>query len=172
MTKIKITGKNIEITESMKETINEKLSFLDKFLDDTDKVSVTISERKTKFKITVMVTVFGKIIKIEREVLDFYDGFELVVDKLKNTVNRQHEFKVKQNHEKIIEIMTGTDEENVSMIETYKEVNSDELTENEAIEKMETLGYEFFLFKNTEKENVYCVLYRRYDGSYGLLISK
>lgn len=172
MTKIKITGKNIEITESMKETINEKLSFLDKFLDDTDKVSVTISERKTKFKITVMVTVFGKIIKIEREVLDFYDGFELVVDKLKNTVNRQHEFKVKQNHEKIIEIMTGTDEENVSMIETYKDVNSDELTEKEAIEKMETLGYEFFLFKNTEKENAYCVLYRRYDGSYGLLISK
>lgn len=172
MTEIKITGKNIEITDAMKEAIYTKFEFLNKFLTETDTVSLTVSARKTKFKMTAVVRAFGKVIKIEREVADFYDGLELVVDKLKNTIRRQHDFKVKQNHEKIIDMMTGTDEVNVSMIETYKEVDSDELTEDEAIEKMETLGYEFFLFKNTEKENAYCVLYRRYDGSYGLLISK
>ena len=178
MTDLKITGKNIEITDAMKDTIYDKLAFLDKFLESTDNVAVTVSVRKTKFKITIIVYAFGKVIKIEREVNDFYDGLELVVDKLKNTIRRQHEFKIKQNHEKIVDNMTDmTDmidmiDEDTAMIEVYKTVVCDQLTEAEAIEYMETVGHDFFLFKNSEKENHFCVLYRRYDGSYGLLEDK
>lgn len=169
MTELKITGKNIEITDAMKDTIYDKLAFLDKFLESTDNVAVTVSVRKTKFKITIIVYAFGKVIKIEREVNDFYDGLELVVDKLKNTIRRQHEFKIKQNHEKIVDNMI---DEDTAMIEVYKTVVCDQLTEAEAIEYMETVGHDFFLFKNSEKENHFCVLYRRYDGSYGLLEDK
>ena len=172
MTELKITGKNIEITYAMKDTIYDKLAFLDKFLESTDNVAVTVSVRKTKFKITIIVYAFGKVIKIEREVNDFYDGLELIVDKLKNTIRRQHEFKIKQNHEKIIDSVTDKIEEDTAMIEVYKTVVCDQLTEAEAIEYMETVGHDFFLFKNSEKENHFCVLYRRYDGSYGLLEDK
>ena len=141
-------------------------------IESTDNVAVTVSVRKTKFKITIIVYAFGKVIKIEREVNDFYDGLELVVDKLKNTIRRQHEFKIKQNHEKIVDNMTDMIDEDTAMIEVYKTVVCDQLTEAEAIEYMETVGHDFFLFKNSEKENHFCVLYRRYDGSYGLLEDK
>ena len=172
MTELDTKGKNIEITDAMKDTIYDKLAFLDKFLESTDNVAVTVSVRKTKFKITIIVYAFGKVIKIEREVNDFYDGLELVVDKLKNTIRRQHEFKIKQNHEKIVDNMTDMIDEDTAMIEVYKTVVCDQLTEAEAIEYMETVGHDFFLFKNSEKENHFCVLYRRYDGSYGLLEDK
>ena len=33
----------------------------------------------------------------------------------------------------------------------------------------QSAGYDFYLFKNSEKEGHYCVLYRRYDGTYGIL---
>ena len=136
MTELKITGKNIEITDAMKDTIYDKLAFLDKFLESTDNVAVTVSVRKTKFKITIIVYAFGKVIKIEREVNDFYDGLELVVDKLKNTIRRQHEFKIKQNHEKIVDNMIDMIDEDTAMIEVYKTVVCDQLTEAEAIEYM------------------------------------
>jgi len=40
--------------------------------------------------------------------------------------------------------------------------------EEDAIGRMEELGHAFFLFLNAEDENL-CVLYRRRDGSYGLI---
>lgn len=169
MAEIKIIGKNIEITDAMKECIVDKLSFLDKFLGDTDRTSVTISSRKTKFKITVVVKLYGKVVKIEREVNDFYDGLEIVVDKLKNTITRQHNYKVKQMHERIQEPMDTEEEIENPLIEIYKTVNCMEMTEKEAVETMESAGYDFYLFKNSEKESHYCVLYRRYDGTYGIL---
>lgn len=163
MTNIKITGKNIEITEGMRNSIFEKLSFLDKFLKDTDTVKVTVSTRKTKLKITVIVHAFGKIVKIEREVSEFYEGLEIISDKLKNTIQRQHDFMVKQNREKLVE---SIDEESNNPIKVYKTVECEEMTEDEAIEKMEELGYDFFMFN---KNNSPCVLYRRFDGSYGMI---
>ena len=39
----KITGKNITITEPMREKVNEKFAFLEKFVRDTDKITLTVS---------------------------------------------------------------------------------------------------------------------------------
>ena len=142
MRDIKFTGKNIEITKPMKESVNQKLSFLNKFLEDTDSVKVTVSYRKTKFKISVVVYTFNKVIKIEREVKDFYEGLDIIAEKLKNTVMRQHEFRVKQNREKLVErtvegIQENEDIDDEPIIEVHKKVVCTELTEEEVIEEME-----------------------------------
>jgi putative sigma-54 modulation protein len=40
---------------------------------------------------------------------------------------------------------------------------------DEAIERMELLGHDFFLFQNAD-EHTFCVVYRRKGGDYGLLV--
>lgn len=168
--KTKITGKNIEITKAMKETIENKFQFLDKFITDTDSMSVAVSSRKTKIKIAVVVSVYGKIVKMEREVDNFYDGIDMIVDKLKNTVRRQHEFRVKQNRERIDEKICEKEEiTEDSLIEVYKQITCTSMTEEKAVEEMETTGHDFYLFKNVEKDNHYCIVYRRFDGTYGII---
>ena len=42
------------------------------------------------------------------------------------------------------------------------------MSTDEAIEQMELLGHDFFVFFNLEEEAVN-VIYRRHDGNYGLL---
>jgi putative sigma-54 modulation protein len=42
------------------------------------------------------------------------------------------------------------------------------MTDDEAIEEMERLGHDFFLFTDTKSDEV-CLLYRRKDGNYGII---
>ena len=131
---IKITGKNIEITTAMKEKVEEKLSFLDKFLATTDRISMTVSKRKNQIKITAVVSYDGKIVKVEREVEDFYTGLDIITEKLKNTILRQHEFKVKQS--KVCEKMFEEMEEETLEDIPEKTVEMVSLTKIEAMELM------------------------------------
>ena len=54
-------------------------------------------------------------------------------------------------------------------IEREKRFLVEPMTEQEAILQMELLGHTFFLFKNSETNEIN-VVYRRNDGAYGLLI--
>lgn len=165
----KITGKNITITEPMREKVNEKFAFLEKFVRDTDKITLTVSKRKNKIKMAAVVSYDGKLVKIEREVEDFYAGLDIIAEKLKNTILRHHEFKVKQA--KSCERMFEEMEEEVieTEIATKKDVSLEALSVHDAIELMETKGYDFFMFANVEENDHPSVVYRRHDGSYGLL---
>jgi len=49
-----------------------------------------------------------------------------------------------------------------------KRFDMEPMFEEDAITRMEEFGHAFFLFLNAEDEN-FCVLYRRSDGSYGLI---
>ena len=170
---IKITGKNIEITRHMEDAIYEKLDFLNKFLTNTDKCKLTVSSRKQKVKITVIVSYRGKIIKIEREVNEFYEGLDIVESKLKNTISRQHSLKVKQVKESENLFKSFDDDEEAieenSMISVYKQIPKQLMSESDAIEKIEELGHDFFLFSNIDKLGHDCILYRKQTGEYGLI---
>ena len=59
-------------------------------------------------------------------------------------------------------------EETHAQIVKRKEFELDELTEEEAIEQLEVLDNDFYIYKNRKTEQV-CVLYKRTDGDYGLI---
>ena len=53
-------------------------------------------------------------------------------------------------------------------VSRIKRFDMEPMFEEDAITRMEELGHAFFLFLNAEGENL-CVLYRRGDGSYGVI---
>ena len=62
------------------------------------------------------------------------------------------------------------DEENSEMVRV-KEVYLEPMDLNEAIIRLENLGHSFYLFKDKE-DGCVSVLYKRFDGGYGIIQGK
>ena len=83
-----ISGKNIEVTESIKAAIEEKLGRLDKYLVDDTVVNVTLSVQKGRQKIEVTIPMKGHIIRAEEGSEDMYVSIDLVVDVIERQIRR------------------------------------------------------------------------------------
>ena len=73
-----ITGKNIDITEGLKEAVNDKIGKLAKYFSDDTTAKVTLSVEKDRQKIEVTIPVKGNIIRSEQVSSDMYVSIDLV----------------------------------------------------------------------------------------------
>ena len=92
-----INGSNrLEITNGMREAIEDKLSMLNKFLKEDEKVQVAVKSVKNEVKVAIMFYYNGKQIIIEQKGSDFYIVLDKVEAALKNQIERKHSLKIKQ----------------------------------------------------------------------------
>lgn len=168
---IKIVGKQIKVTDSMKEAIESKLGKFEHYFCDNTNMKVTVSAKKSnhKIEVTIMPT-YGPIIKAEDTELDLYVAIDNVYDKVYKQL-RKYKTKVKKyNHQSIRmnnieEYEDSCDEYN---IERRKKISMKPMSIEEAILQMELLGHNFFIFRNSIDDNVN-VVYKRNEKGYGLI---
>ena len=169
--RITITGKNMEITDSLRSAVEDRLSKLDRFFAKDTEVHVTLSMEKERKKIEVTIPVKGSIIRSEQESNDMYVSIDLVeevierqlkkyknkiIDKKQNAVSFKQEFVEKE-----------FEDEEVNIIRT-KQFEPKPMYPEDACVQMELLGHSFFAFLNAETDLI-SVVYKRKDGAYGLL---
>ena len=167
-----ISGKNIEVTEGIKAAIEEKLGRLDKYLVDDTIVNVTLSVQKGRQKIEVTIPMKGHIIRAEEGSEDMYVSIDLVeevierqlrkyknkiVDKQQAAANFQKEYLDKDYEE----------DDEVKIIRT-KKFGIKPMYPEDACVQMELLGHNFYVFFNSETEEVN-VVYKRKGNTYGLI---
>ena len=175
---LQIAGTNIEIMPDAQRYVERKLDKINKHLPDIIDTKVEISEEKTKspqerylVRVTVNSGVGGAVFHGEERAEDLFKA----VDKVVAVINRQlekHKGKLydkgrgsplargKYNHAEPAE----TDRKVVKT----KRFIIEPMTLEEAIERMEELGHNFFLFFDADTDEVK-LLYRRNDGNYGLI---
>lgn len=172
--KFSIHGDHVKITESIKEYVEEKLSKLCKYFDADSEFDVIVKIRIRGTEQIIEVTVPTKLftIRAEESHSDLYAAIDLVQKKL--------EAQIKKNKAKIAErykdkkgfVMTSfeedIEEDDESQIARRKEVEFKPMDEEEAILQMELTNHDFYLFKNA-KEKCTSVVYKRKDGSYGII---
>jgi putative sigma-54 modulation protein len=73
-----IYGKNIEITDNLRQAIEDKLGKLERYFTPDTKVNVTLSVEKERQKIEVTIPVKGSIIRSEQVSNDMYVSIDLV----------------------------------------------------------------------------------------------
>ena len=83
--KIKIFGKNIEVTEGIKSAVEEKLGKLDKYFAGETRADVTLSVNRNEQKVEVTIPVKGNIIRAEEISEDMYASIDMVEE----TIERQ-----------------------------------------------------------------------------------
>lgn len=172
--KIELNGSNIRITDGMKEVMKKKLAFLEKFLSDETRVSVKVTQKKIEIKLVIMVIYNDRLIKITERDNDFYVAVDKAVDTLKTQIKKQHTLKVKREKDQSETIRTyfENDNEEISKIVKRKTVLLVPMTEEEAINEMEELGHNSFVFLNADYHQVVSMVYRRNDGNYGIVLDE
>lgn len=173
--KIKIFGKNIEVTEGIRSAVEEKIGKLDKYFAGETRVDITLSVNKNEQKVEVTIPVKGRIIRAE----EISDDMYVSIDMVEETIERQlvkYKNKIIDKKKSIKEAFTETyieadyedEDEDQIKIKKTKRFGIKPMDPEEACVEMELLGHNFFVFLNAETEEVN-VVYKRKGNTYGLI---
>jgi putative sigma-54 modulation protein len=175
---VKIFSRNMNIGENLEDQIQRKVAGLDRYLDDIVEARVDLAStnaRSAEEREVAQITVQGKgfILRAEERSNDIVTALNMAVDTIQNRIQR---FKGKRSQRwkqgiNISEDFHDEEDEvdEIPIIARRKQFALRPMDEWEAIEQMELLGHNnFFVFYNAQTEKIN-VLYKRYDGSLGLI---
>lgn len=173
---INIRGDKIEVTDSIKNYVKDKLERLEKYFEEPSKLDAHILIRVRNGNQIIEVTIpTGKYtLRAEEKNEDLYAAIDLVIDVLERQIRKNKtKLNKRRGQESIGFAFVPEDDEDdeVSSIVKRKTIDTKPMGEEEAMLQMELLGHDFFVFKNVDEECI-SVLYRRKDGNYGIINSK
>ena len=169
-------GKEV-VSDSLKARAEKKLNKLDKYFNKEPESLIRFRQQRGGRNIAeITVSVDGLILRAEENSNDMYLSIDRAVDKLESQIRRYRTKMGKRLRDPKPESPEAPEE----VVEpVYEEVNYDvvrvkkfavkPMDVDDAITQMELLGHNFFMFMNAENDSIN-VLYRRNDGSYGLLV--
>ena len=168
----KITGRNINVTPGLKAAVEEKIGKLERYFNQDTEVNITLTVEKDRQKIEVTIPVKGTIIRAEQESNDMYVSIDLVEEVIERQL-RKYKNKLIQKEQNVAQFSKGFvdedtyDEEEISIIRS-KKFAMKPMDPEEACVQMELLGHSFYVFLNSETEQVN-VVYKRKGNTYGLI---
>jgi len=174
--KYQIVGKNIQVTDAIRDDIQKKLHRMDKYFIINDEVLCRAVVSAYKVGDKVEITIFTKEMDFRTEVRDndLYAAVDLAIDKLEGQMRR---LKTRMERSKNTEglgrsiafenFKEETEPENEQLVRT-KSIYLEPMTLDEAITRMEALGHSFFIYLDSDDEEV-SVAYKRFEGGYGVI---
>lgn len=172
--KFHITGRNIELTQGIKDAVEEKLNKLEKYFTPETDVNVTLSVEKERQKIEVTIPMKGNIIRSEQISSDMYVSIDLVEEAIERQLKKYRTKLVTKQHtggdfftSDFMEADSDTDDEELKIVRS-KKFGMKPMYPEDACLQMELLGHDFFVFRNAETDEVN-VVYKRKGNTYGLI---
>jgi putative sigma-54 modulation protein len=182
---VEIYGRNMEVTERITDYVQKKVTKLDRYLNGVEEARVDLayvkSARSAADRQVAQITVRGRgiILRSEERADDIYSALDTALEKLQRQMER---YKGKRHRGRgdgrtaadvvpaaTVEVEETETVESAPVIARRKHFIITPMDENEALEQMILLGHEdFFVFYNV-KTNAVNILYRRRDGTYGLI---
>lgn len=180
--KIETLARNMRLTDNTREYVEKKAAKLERYLQEIDEIRVELSHNKTarnaNDRHVAQITLRGKgfILRTEERSDDLHATIDTALDKMQRQIER---YKGKhyrgrgdgRSASDISEEKWPVDEtgELLPLIARRKKFVLVPMSEDEAVEQMRLLGHDnFFVFFNVEQNSIQ-VLYRRRNGTYGLI---
>ena len=169
-----ISGKNIEVTPGLKDSVTNKLGKLERYFTPDTEIIVTLSVERDRQKIEVTIPVKGDIIRSEQTSTDMYVSIDLVEEVIERQL-RKYKNKLIARHQEggtfkqeFFEEEPAIDSNDEIQIVRTKKFGIKPMFPEDACVQMELLGHDFFVFSNAETEEVN-VVYKRKNGTFGLI---
>ncbi|HYF93321.1 MAG TPA: ribosome-associated translation inhibitor RaiA [Symbiobacteriaceae bacterium] len=163
-----VRGKNMEITNALRDYVEKKIGKLEKFIDQPLNAQVNMYTERGRHIVEVTAALNGLLLRGEEASGDMYASIDLVSEKLeKQLMKYKARFKKRGKENGISEFGEAPPDVEGTLVK-HKRFAVKPLTIDEAIVQMNLLSHDFFVFANAETDKVN-VLYRRKDGNYGLL---
>ncbi len=171
--KITVVGRQMNVRESMKALVEKKLSKFDKFFADTAEATVKFSRVRDQNRLEITILSDGTIFRCEKEAATFENALDDCVDAIvrqirKNKTRLERRLRTGAFAPENFAAGADTTEDDNALIR-QKTFRIKPMTPDEAILQMNLLGHNFFVFRDSTNETT-CVVYRRNDGGYGLLV--
>jgi putative sigma-54 modulation protein len=180
--KVDVQARNIRLTERIKSHVEQRASKLDHYLPAIEEADVELthhqSARSASDRNVAQITVRGKglILRTEERADEVLTAFDTALDKLHRQIDRYKgkHYRTRGNGHGLAEMAPEAlpaDETDKlpPIIARRKQFRILPMNDLEAVEQMNLLGHDnFFIFYNAETSRIN-VLYRRRDGSYGLI---
>ena len=175
--RLQVKGRNVEVTEEIREYAERKLGKLAKQLADPTQVELElIGERNPSIadRHIAEATIWtkGPTLRAREASTDVKASIDLLTDKLQRQVDRYRR-KHRHEHERHdvpppAPVIPAPSEEQDAMIVKTKQFTLHPMSAEEAVEQLELIGHDFFVFRNADSEEIN-VVYRRRDGDYGVI---
>ncbi len=183
-----VHGRNMEVTNWIEEYARKRVKRLERYLPQLDEVRAELAHTPTRAagdRFTVQVTMWsnGQILRAEESTSDVFASIDAAVDKIAEQVRRfKGRYQKNRRRASAAVQMKAEMEPTQSEAELEEEESSapagkivrrkeflmQPMKEEEAVEQMELLGHDFFIFFNPTT-NTPNVVYKRRSGEYGLL---
>lgn len=169
--KVTLVAKNIELTPALKDMVEKKVSKLDKYFEGNVEAKATLTVQKNRHRVEIIIPFNGVLLRAEEVTDDMYKSIDKAEEKLVRQIVKQKTKLSKRvnNQIKFSEIATDNFDEGYEgeLVKT-KKFAVKPMNVDEAILQMELIGHNFFVYKDSDTNNI-SVLYKRKDGNYGLL---
>ncbi|MFQ5846804.1 MAG: ribosome hibernation-promoting factor, HPF/YfiA family [Candidatus Methylomirabilales bacterium] len=165
-----LTGRNLEVTEALRQYAEEKVGRLQKYLEKITSAHIVLSLQKYRQIAEVTLRVRDLTIRGEESTADLYSSIDLVVEKLERQLQRYKGKILHQaNRSGRSEIaMAPLEEDEGPWVVKTKRFAIKPMSLDEAILQMDLLGHTFYVFRNAQTDEIN-VVYRRHEGNYGLI---
>jgi len=170
-----IVGRNMEVTDGLRDAVQDKIGKLEKYFRPDTTVNVTLSVEKNSQKVEVTIPVKGTTIRSEQASNDMYVSIDLVEEIIERQL-KKYKTKLVDSHRgpgmtsDFAEAYIHEDfaEPEIAKIERVKKFPIKPMDAEEACMQMDLLGHNFFVFRNADTDEIN-VVYKRKNGSYGMI---
>jgi len=175
--KVNVFGKNMQLTDALKDTTIKKIKRLDKFFQQDVEAKVVLSYENRKMlkmqRVEVTIPFNNRIIRVEEISDDMYDSMDTAVESLEKQI-RKYKTKLEDRQQadgsirfENVEPLEEEEEKEFKVVKT-KKFAFKPMSIEEAILQMDLLKHNFFVFQNADTEEIN-VVYKRKDLNYGLI---
>ena len=178
---IVVKDKNIDLRSNVKEYLEKKLAKIEKHFSNVNEIVATFAKYKNTFIVEITLNGDNLLLRSEdKNLKGFKEAIDEAVDKLDAQIKK---FKGKKYGKKKVfgsaikeqvkeDVMANNTEIDPEVadpgIVKVKKFSMKPITLDEAIEAMELVGHTFYFFQNIDN-GLFCVVYKRDDGDYGLI---
>jgi putative sigma-54 modulation protein len=174
-----VRGKNLEVPDRVRQYAERKFARLERLLDDRSDAILELSNESHRSAADahiadVTLVIDGKTLKSHATGASYQAAIDVVVDKVeRQAIDFKEKPRVRarpeEEKELLRKIADGTADGTAErQIVKTKRFAIEPMFEEDAVEAMEELGHDFYVFVNAENERL-AVLYKRKDGHYGLI---
>ncbi|QEK11331.1 ribosome-associated translation inhibitor RaiA [Crassaminicella thermophila] len=167
-----VSGKNLEVTDALKDMVKAKLERFGKYFKEDTEAQATLTVEKNRQIIEITIPINGTILRAEEATEDMYTSVDKAIDKLYKQI-RKHKTKLQKRYKghdtiRFEDIPNFNDDKDEAKIVKTKRFPVKPMDAEEAVLQMELLGHNFYVFTNSDTDDVN-VVYKRKDGNYGLI---
>jgi len=175
---ILVRGDKVKVTKAINDYIKEKLTKLEKYIEDSEniKATVVINVKNYSQKVEITIPLKNFILRAEETQEDLYAAIDIIVDKIERQIRKNKtklqakKLKDKETKDIILDYIEDYEDDEPT-IAKRKKIEVKPMSEEEAILQMELIGHQFYLFKDAETLKP-SLVYKRTDGHYGVIESE